>query len=66
MRHIVACIMVFERKDIDLCQICNLQLIYRDGLPDLAVNSSTTWMLPDMDQEKPASDVVASAAVSAS
>jgi hypothetical protein len=58
--------MVFERKDIDLCQICNLQLIYRDGLLDLAVNSSTTWMLPDMDQEKPASDVVASAAVSAS
>ena len=66
MRHIVACILVFERNDLDPDQVCNLLLIYRDGLLDLAVNCSTIWTLPDLDQEKLVSDVVASATVSAS
>ena len=72
MRHIVACILVvecilvFERKDLDLGQVWNLLLIYRDALLDLTVNCSTRWTLPDLDQEIPVSDVVTSASVSAS
>ena len=66
MRHIVACIIVFEKKDLDLGQVCNVLLIYRDGLLDLAVNCSTRWTLPDLDQVIPVSDVVASSTVSAS